>query len=35
MTRRTQDHTVGYILFVLVWIFFFGGAALQELGCGG
>ena len=35
MTERTRDHITGHVLIVLVWLFFFGGAVLQELGCGG
>ena len=35
LTRRTRDHITGHVLLVLLWLFWFGGAALQELGCGG
>ncbi len=35
MTERTRDHLTGHVLILLVWLFYFGGAVLQELGCGG
>ncbi len=34
-TERTRDHITGHVLLVLVFLFYFGGAVLQELGCGG
>lgn len=33
MTQRTRDHIFGHALILLVWIFWFGGALLDELGC--
>jgi len=33
LSKRTQDHIAGHVLLVLVWLFYFGGAVLQELGC--
>ena len=35
MTKRTRDHLTGHLLLVLLWLLWFGGAALQELGCSG
>ncbi len=32
-TERTRDHIAGHVLIVLVFLFWFGGAVLQELGC--
>ena len=33
MNKRTRNHIIGHVLVVLVWLLWFGGAALQELGC--
>jgi hypothetical protein len=35
VSKRTRDHLTGQLFILLVWLFYFGGAALQELGCNG
>ena len=31
MTRETREHLIGHALLILIWLFWFGSAALDEL----